>query len=267
MERWDEERVRQRILRELGPATSFPAVASRLRDALSEELGDWYAAGPQVGGETISGWCWCHAFPRPFVAGGLEAVAEGVVDEVRGCLAWRRGLGAWLDERRGPRELLTLEEELVDLVGVLVGLGLNDAWYVHVPAATAWRLEVAGHPVPDDLFDQLDGIAGTCFTSWVDPKPPERASYARDAPTSGGRVQTALCHRAPPRDATRGTSRPDPRRSIGRPAHSVSWCVAGGGFLGRPARSPAEILTGSVARSAGCWYKKAVIGDQPDHGS
>lgn len=198
LDAWDPEPVERAVLDALitavGSGPPVPREANRVwpypkavREALSEAIGPWYALGPQVGDETVSGWCWCHAFWAPFegrsVGPGLEAVARGVMVEVEICRAWRIGLAGFLREMSPIPgvEPEVLESDLLALVGVLVELGIHDSWYQHVHVAAGWMLQARGLPVPPDLADALEGIAGARFTSWSAPSAAARQEFAQQA--------------------------------------------------------------------------------------
>ncbi|MEZ4319234.1 MAG: hypothetical protein R3F61_17105 [Myxococcota bacterium] len=191
LDRYEEPAVREVVVRVLraeladDPAARGP-VAHELSKALSAHFGAWYAQGPTVGDETVSPWCWCHSFWKPWAAEGsresrIQAVADGVIEQIELCRSWRLQLARWFWDREKAGLDERLESDLLDLVAVLVDLGLHDAWYVHVEAAVAWYLEALGHTVPADLPDVLEGIAGTSFTSWVDPTPADRKRFAEAA--------------------------------------------------------------------------------------
>lgn len=196
LDAWDPEPVRSAVVRALhgampqegqGPERTWP-YAQAVRDALSASAGRWYALGPQVGDETVTSWCWCHSFWRPFDASSgavvdrLEAVADEVMAQVEGCRAWRVGLAGHLREL--PRALALddtrLQGDLLALIGVLVQLGIHDSWYQHVHVAAGWMLQAQGHSVSEALSQRIEALCETRFTSWTEPTAADRAGFADD---------------------------------------------------------------------------------------
>ncbi|MCB9672838.1 MAG: hypothetical protein H6734_25425 [Alphaproteobacteria bacterium] len=173
---WQPHLLRPVVFPLLTPATpDAVAVRHTLRDA----LGPWYAAGPHVGDESITGWCWCHSFlcSAALPADRAEARWGGLVEQIDGCVAWRRDLITWLHGL--PDDALDQPEAaLVGLVEQLVALGIYDAWYVHVQVGVAWMLDRFGVLRDDALSDRLCALTETSFTSWVAPAPRDIARFA-----------------------------------------------------------------------------------------
>ncbi|MCB9673830.1 MAG: hypothetical protein H6737_01860 [Alphaproteobacteria bacterium] len=191
LDQYDREAVRSAVLdvlRHEQPVerARTPSPGRAVHEALNRALGAWYQAGPTVGDETVVGWCWCHSFWAPAkeladTEARYRALADGVVEQVEVCRDWRLGLARWIWDHAGDGSDETLEGTVLELVSVLVGLGLHDSWYAHVPTAVAWTLESRGRPVPPDLDDQLEALASTSFTSWVEPTADARKRFAESA--------------------------------------------------------------------------------------
>lgn len=162
-------------------------VAGPLREVLTRRLGDWYARGPQVGDESVTGWCWCHCALRGWDPArrdaSLDAVVDGLLLEAQACRSWRVALLDAIDTT-DPWELddqAGLTAAILVVVEALLGLGIHDAWYPNLVPAVRWLAEARGQAVDDALEARLEALTGTRFTSWTTPSVADRRAFAEQA--------------------------------------------------------------------------------------
>lgn len=190
LDTYDPDSVRARVLamlrEQIPDGRSARRAPHELGPRLHALLGDWYTAGPTVGDETVSGWCWCHSFWKPIQSAGvpddmnarIEVLADGLMEQVEVCRRWRLELARWIWDRDPSRFDAHLEHELVELVGHLVDLGVHECWYQHFDTAVVWMLQGHGRPVTPKLAEQVGLAAEMHFSSWVEPSDAARRRFA-----------------------------------------------------------------------------------------
>lgn len=168
LDAFDAEQVRRAVwsgLMDEGPPHRFS-------ERLDQALGVWYQAGPRVGDESVRPWCWCHSFRRPPTIGERWA---SVLEELRFGIAWRRSVIAAV---HGIDDLEEPEQAVLQLLDTVIGLGIHDAWYVHIDAALAWLMDHLGIPRDDARTEALYLACERRFTSWTTPGPETRRAFA-----------------------------------------------------------------------------------------
>lgn len=168
LQAFDAEQVRRSVwsgLMEVGPPHRFG-------ERLEQALGVWYQAGPQVGDETVRGWCWCHAFRSPPTIGLRWA---SVLEEIRFAHRWRE---AMIEAVHGVSSLGAPERVVLQLLEVQLGLGIHDSWYAHVHVPLAWLMDHLDLPRDDRRTEAFYLACERRFSSWVEPDGAEREAFA-----------------------------------------------------------------------------------------
>ncbi len=198
LERYDRDKLARSLeskLTKLIPSRGQPITngidhAVAVWKTIANHTGRWSHAGPVVGGETLSGWCWCHSY-------GAAISGEGHAERVARCVreillqldhihAYLNALAKLFDsKKRSLRDPERRTEALGlcfdDLLDVVVQWsGCHDAWYHNLLDACRWASEASGLRISAPAKAEIERAVRSVCTSWVEPSSADWATAALD---------------------------------------------------------------------------------------